>query len=124
MGAIDLATQTTKGIRNTATFFDEKSLRKRYPRYIPLDGSLSLYNPDEAEAQHILTTLHKGKYQNEKLLYHKWFLDGKERRLLLVSEKHLLFRRGEKFTKVWKIKFKGFFSFFFVFFYLKHFFFL
>ena len=35
MGVIDLATQTTKGIRNTATLFDNKiSNRKRPPRFL------------------------------------------------------------------------------------------
>ena len=34
VGAVDLVSQTTRGIRNTTTYFDSKSRRKRAPRYI------------------------------------------------------------------------------------------
>lgn len=43
MGVIDLATQTTKGIRNTATLFDNKvTTRKRLPRYFGPEGVLEV----------------------------------------------------------------------------------
>lgn len=34
VGVVDLATKTTEGIRNTTTYFDEKSYRVRPPRFI------------------------------------------------------------------------------------------
>lgn len=107
MGAIDFATQTAKGLRNTATLFDEKVQRKRLPRYVPPDGSLQPYNDEVAKGQNLMMTLHKGKYQNEKFLYHKYINEGKGGRLLLVSNVHILYRKADNLAKLWKVSFSG-----------------
>jgi hypothetical protein len=45
VGAIDFATQTTRGIRNTATFWDQsKCVRRRPPRHFSADKILEVAN--------------------------------------------------------------------------------
>lgn len=44
VGVIDLATQTTKGLRNTASMFDVKVTRRRPPRYFGPEKILTTYS--------------------------------------------------------------------------------
>jgi len=110
VGVIDFATQTTKGIRNTATFFDPKARqRRRPPRHFGTDKLLEPYDKNKAEGNEILVLLDNSKHRSETYLYHKILLskspkEKKQRkRLLLVTNEHLFYRTPNNYKPKWKL---------------------
>ena len=92
VGAIDLVTKTTEGIRNTATYWDElKRHRIRAPRYFGPDKVLRPYHPKKSEGQEILYHLEDGRYTNEWYVFHIK-LGSKT---LLLSSRHILYVKGD-----------------------------
>eukprot|EP01114_Cavostelium_apophysatum_P004048 TRINITY_DN1418_c0_g1_i1.p1 TRINITY_DN1418_c0_g1~~TRINITY_DN1418_c0_g1_i1.p1 ORF type:complete len:3212 (-),score=1062.70 TRINITY_DN1418_c0_g1_i1:26-9661(-) len=65
VGAIDLVSKTTEGIKNTTTVFDKKVERVRPPRYIGLDNTLSSYAEKESRGLQFLNRLNDGQYRGE-----------------------------------------------------------
>lgn len=87
VGLFDLATRTTQGIRNTATYFDKDVHRLRAPRGFGPDRVLTAYNLEKAIGQSLLRTIDDGAYVGEWHLFHCVTASDN---LLLVSNKQLL----------------------------------
>eukprot|EP00727_Mastigamoeba_balamuthi_P000803 m51a1_g1072 hypothetical protein (2769) ;mRNA; r:855370-865973 len=87
VGVLDLATQTAKGIRNTATYFDAKAARVRNPRYLSPGGALLPYDAHLSLGQTLLWTLSKGKFRGEQYVFHAEV--PAMQRVVLVSRAHL-----------------------------------
>jgi len=109
VGVIDLATQTTKGIKNTATLWDSKKVqRKRPPRYFGEDKVLEVYDRHKAAGATLLLEINPKKYKDDIYLYHQTFDSKSQGRLLLiVSNHHILLRKAKDLAKVWKISTKA-----------------
>jgi hypothetical protein len=88
VGAIDLVTRTTEGIKNTTTLLDEKKERVRYPRTFGNDNRIIEYDAIKSEGQHILYTIQNGKFQDEKYVHHEY---NKKLRCVLISDKTLFY---------------------------------
>lgn len=101
----DAAAQASEGIKNTATYFDEKpnSERQRFPR--PFYGTEQFYRPylaTDAEVKYLLHFYNEGEFANVSLLYtFDIFPDQKDKEdyfvLILAAEKILLwsFKKGK-----------------------------
>jgi vacuolar protein sorting-associated protein 13A/C len=70
VGMLDMATQTAKGIINTATYFEAKTRRARPPRHFGQDGVLRDYDEQSAAGQTILCTIAKGKFRGDVYAFH------------------------------------------------------
>jgi len=88
VGAIDLVTRTTEGIKNTTTLLDEKKERKRYPRTFGNDFRIIQYDAQKSEGQNILFTIQNGRFQDEKYVHHEY---NKKLRCVLISDKTLFY---------------------------------
>eukprot|EP01117_Protostelium_nocturnum_P009173 TRINITY_DN3284_c0_g1_i3.p1 TRINITY_DN3284_c0_g1~~TRINITY_DN3284_c0_g1_i3.p1 ORF type:complete len:3093 (+),score=888.87 TRINITY_DN3284_c0_g1_i3:80-9358(+) len=103
VGVIDLATQTTKGLRNTASMFDAKITRNRPPRYFGPEKMLEVYSREKAVGVSILFEISGGNLRDEIYTFHirinhpKW---GKI--ILLVTNKRVLLRKNEDLSKIWE----------------------
>lgn len=91
VGAIDLVTKTTEGIRNTTTFFEERERhRVRLPRHIADDRVLRPYSRDAAIGVFILRTQLPAPFNAEDT-YHASFYTGPiSRRVFLLSAYHVI----------------------------------
>jgi hypothetical protein len=114
VGVIDLATQTTRGIRNTATMFDGKARqRRRPPRYFGTEAVLEPYDKAKAIGVEKMMMLDDGKYKLEVYLYHVELEHTvpkekkPKKRLLLVTDKHIFFRTPKSLKDIWKAKMGG-----------------
>src|SRR3990167_6350300 len=71
VGAVDMLTRTAEGIRNTATYWEEKNRgRVRPPRYFGRDKVLEIYSEHRAIGQEILYTLELGRYRSNFYIDH------------------------------------------------------
>lgn len=103
VGAVDLVTRTTEGIKNTTTYMDEKSKAPiRPPRYFGADGLVRIFDYEKAAGQLVLRTLteRRGRrdiYESHVLLKEK---------LVVLSRRHifLLNQDGINFGSKWKIE--------------------
>ena len=93
VGVVDLVTDTAEGIKNTATYFDAKAGRVRYPRFIPERKLLLPYNQGKSEGQLVLRELDKGEYMRDFYKYHQKIADD---RFVLISDKRVLYLKGTK----------------------------
>jgi len=105
VGAIDLATQTTKGICNTTTMWDVRNVdRRRLPRYIGPEGILQVYDKEKAYGASLLLKINSKKYRDDFYLYHEIINEPMQGRLtLIVTRQHILLRKGKELSKVWKM---------------------
>jgi vacuolar protein sorting-associated protein 13A/C len=99
VGAIDLATQTTKGIRNTATMWEASAERRRPPRVFDQDKTLEPYSMLQAEGSELMRKMSKGKHKHEEYLYHAYL--GQPDRIVLVTNEHIFLRNRLDLHKVW-----------------------
>jgi len=106
VGVIDLATQTTKGLRNTASMFDVKVSRKRPPRYFGPEKMLTVYSREKSAGVQLLYELAGGAYRDETYIYHLRMSHPKLGKIILiVTDKHIFLRKGEgDYGKVWDEK--------------------
>lgn len=103
VGAVDLVTRTTEGIKNTTTYMDEKQKAPiRPPRYFGADGLVRIFDYEKAAGQLVLRTLteRRGRrdiYESHVLLKEK---------LVVLSRKHIfvLNQDGINFGSKWKIE--------------------
>lgn len=103
VGAVDLVTRTTEGIKNTTTYMDEKSKAPiRPPRYFGADGLVRIFDYEKAAGQLVLRTLteRRGRrdiYESHVLLKEK---------LVILSRRHVfvLNQDGLNFGSKWKIE--------------------
>lgn len=103
VGAVDLVTRTTEGIKNTTTYMDEKSKAPiRPPRYFGADGLTRIFDYEKAAGQLVLRTLteRRGRrdiYESHVLLKEK---------LVILSRRHIfvLNQDGLNFGSKWKIE--------------------
>jgi vacuolar protein sorting-associated protein 13A/C len=99
MGVMDLATQTTKGIRNTTTMFDKKvTSRKRPPRYIGPDKVLEPYNREKAEGAELMTLVDDNQFKDDTYLTH---IPIGTDRVLLATAQHIIFTKKDDNKLVW-----------------------
>jgi vacuolar protein sorting-associated protein 13A/C len=113
VGVLDLATQTTKGIRNTATYWDTTNVtRVRPPRYVGPDKILRVFDAHKAEGAEVLYRMSNGKYKNSMYLYHKILLpspdsSNKSLRMVMVTNEFLFLRKGKSARGEWKEKIRS-----------------
>jgi len=100
IGAIDMVTRTTEGIKNTAMSRDK--IRVRPPRYFGDDKKLHIYNIDKSFGQEILKTMLDGKYRNETYQFH-FILEDKT--MIIVTTTYLLYcLKTVELGKKWGVK--------------------
>jgi len=98
VGAIDLITRTTEGVRNTTMMGDKKVERKRPPRYFATGARLRTYSLYEAEGQELLHSLGSfGEYWDHVYWYHEEF---DRKRVLLLSDKAVFYIKRKRIE--WK----------------------
>jgi len=104
VGVIDLATQTTKGLRNTASMFDSKVHRKRPPRYFGPEKVLTVYSREKSAGVQLLYELSGGAYRDEEYIYHLRMSHVRLGKIvLLITNKHIFLRKGEgDYAKIWE----------------------
>lgn len=107
-GVLDAASKTSEGIKNTATYFDEKANmnRQRYPR--PFYGTEQFYRPylvTDAEVMYLLQLYNEGQYANISLLYtFDVFPNNKDREdyyVLVLAQESVLYWSSKKGMVVW-----------------------
>jgi len=87
IGAIDLATRVSQGIKSTAKWHEKSFYRVRPPRGFGPERLLMEYRLDKAIGHSILCSLEDSPITEEWHLFH--CLSGTENQLLLVSNKNL-----------------------------------
>eukprot|EP01095_Lingulamoeba_sp_RSL-Kostka_P000738 TRINITY_DN11022_c0_g1_i1.p1 TRINITY_DN11022_c0_g1~~TRINITY_DN11022_c0_g1_i1.p1 ORF type:complete len:360 (+),score=133.32 TRINITY_DN11022_c0_g1_i1:132-1211(+) len=98
VGVVDMVTDTTEGIKNTAIYFDEKNkFRVRPPRYIGNDKILYSYNFVPSLGQLCLKTLEDGEFQNHYYFRH-WKIG--ESRYLILSNLAVFIVTGKQATSM------------------------
>jgi len=64
IGAVDLVSRTTEGIKNTTVYFDEKLKAPiRPPRYFPPDLLVTVFDFDKSLGQQVTRTLQEEEYR-------------------------------------------------------------
>ena len=105
IGAFDLASNITEGVRNTTTVFDQEGLdRVRLTRFIGTDGIVRPYSQREALGQFWLKTIDNGKYFNEDYIAHLE-LTGKDM-LVMLTYNSIMVVRTKKLTTEWDVALK------------------
>ncbi|KAF2103644.1 vacuolar protein sorting-associated protein 13 [Rhizodiscina lignyota] len=105
IGAFDLASNISEGVRNTTTVFDQEGLdRVRLTRFIGIDGIVRPYSQREALGQFWLKTLDNGKYFNEDYIAHLE-LPGKDM-LVMLTYNGMMLVRTKKLTTEWDVPLK------------------
>jgi len=110
VGAVDLVTKTTEGIKNTTIFFEEQAKnRVRLPRHFSQEKILEVWNKQKSEAYMMLKTIERGKYNNDMYIYSE--IIGIERInsvkitiWVIISDEHLMQINAEDtktFTLTW-----------------------
>ncbi len=101
--ALKMGTSFTQGIEQTVTFIGKGCVpqmgRIRYPRYITPASIVVTYNEELSEARLLLDTVEKQKYAGENILVFELVhqkKEGKDLRLVVITEKRLLVLNGEK----------------------------
>eukprot|EP01130_Rhizamoeba_saxonica_P014663 TRINITY_DN6427_c0_g2_i1.p1 TRINITY_DN6427_c0_g2~~TRINITY_DN6427_c0_g2_i1.p1 ORF type:complete len:1673 (-),score=349.86 TRINITY_DN6427_c0_g2_i1:65-4918(-) len=88
IGAIDLVTRTTEGIKNTTNYFDNNdSGRVRPPRFFSPSRIITTYDPKLAYGQLLLNSIKSGQYHKEYYRYHIYLTEEK---CVLISNIHLI----------------------------------
>jgi vacuolar protein sorting-associated protein 13A/C len=105
IGVVDFVTRTAEGMRNTATYWEEKRRgRVRPPRYFGRDKVLELYSEPKALGQELLYTLELGKYRKEFYVHHI----EEENTIIIVSDNHILsVNKLNVKQEEWHVKIKG-----------------
>ena len=109
VGAVDLVTRTTEGIKNTATLGDAVlKVRVRPPRHIGPEKIVRLYNFKRAVAQELLVTADNGKYRRERLVAQLMLPAGSvliltDRAVLLVKKAAITLGTGSAWTCDWHV---------------------
>ncbi|KAI9686492.1 MAG: hypothetical protein M1822_003503 [Bathelium mastoideum] len=105
IGAFDLASNISEGVRNTTTVFDQEGLdRVRLTRFIGTDGIVRPYSQREALGQFWLKTIDNGKYFNEDYIAHLE-LTGKDM-LVMLTYNSIMLVRTKKLTTEWDVALK------------------
>ncbi|KAL9075208.1 MAG: hypothetical protein Q9157_004112 [Trypethelium eluteriae] len=105
IGAFDLASNISEGVRNTTTVFDQEGLdRVRLTRFIGTDGIVRQYSQREALGQFWLKTIDNGKYFNEDYIAHLE-LPGKDM-LVMLTYNAIMLVRTKKLTTEWDVALK------------------
>ncbi|KAI9714321.1 MAG: hypothetical protein M1820_000282 [Bogoriella megaspora] len=105
IGAFDLASNISEGVRNTTTVFDQEGLdRVRLTRFIGMDGIVRPYQQREALGQFWLKTIDNGKYFNEDYIAHLE-LTGKDM-LVMLTYNSIMLVRTKKLTTEWDVSLK------------------
>eukprot|EP01122_Echinamoeba_exundans_P014200 TRINITY_DN6383_c0_g1_i1.p1 TRINITY_DN6383_c0_g1~~TRINITY_DN6383_c0_g1_i1.p1 ORF type:complete len:3637 (+),score=836.27 TRINITY_DN6383_c0_g1_i1:160-11070(+) len=89
VGAVDLATRTVEGIKNTGSDVIIHK-RVRLPRFFPEDHILIEYDPVKAEGQNLLKTLENGAFRKQYYVYHLHIKNAKNCILFSNSRVFLL----------------------------------
>ena len=120
VGVVDLITDTTEGIKNSAVYFDEKKNRIRPPRYIGSDLILLIYDYDKSWGQFLLRTIDNAVYDNQFLVDFIHLVDEK---YLIISDKMILVLvvKPKNIVRKARFSFSGYFPFFFTIFLLFYF---
>ena len=112
-----MATQTTKGIRNTTALFDNKiTSRKRPPRYIGPENIIEVtmpfftitnnfqpYSYYKSEGAQYLANISGGKYKAEIYVHH-WVIPDSPQRAVLLSKTRLFVIKKDDLKIIWKEK--------------------
>jgi Vacuolar-sorting-associated 13 protein, DH-like domain/Vacuolar sorting-associated protein 13, extended-chorein/Vacuolar-sorting associated protein 13, adaptor binding domain/VPS13, central RBG modules/VPS13-like, N-terminal/ATG2/VPS13, C terminal domain/Intermembrane lipid transfer protein VPS13, C-terminal len=70
IGAVDLVTRTTEGVRNTTTYFDDDTqARIRPPRHIGTDRLVKAYDADAAAGQAAVVSLAHGRFADDCFMW-------------------------------------------------------
>jgi len=105
VGAVDLVTRTTEGIKNTTTYMDEKSKAPiRPPRYFGADGLVHVFDYERAAGQLVLRTLSERRGRRDIYESHVILKDT----LVLFSRHHIFKLEQDKlhFGFKWQIDWK------------------
>jgi vacuolar protein sorting-associated protein 13A/C len=103
VGAVDLFTRTTEGIKNTTTYFDEKSKAPIRPsRYFPPDKLVTTYHLENSAGQQILKTVEPAEYRKEHYVSHMAVKEA----CVLATTARLLFLEQQvlQFGNVWNVE--------------------
>ncbi|KAJ3092913.1 hypothetical protein HK102_000456 [Quaeritorhiza haematococci] len=101
VGAFDLVSNVTEGIRNTTTVFDVDLDRQRLPRHIGKEGILKPYDPREALGLSWLKGVENGRYFHEEYVAH---LDLRiEDLVAMVTSARVLMLRIKRLKVDWEI---------------------
>ena len=91
VGAIDLVTKTTEGIRNTTTFFEERERHRiRLPRFVADDHVLRSYSRDAAIGVFLLRTQLPPPFNTEDSYSASFYTGPVSRRVFVLSSYHVL----------------------------------
>jgi vacuolar protein sorting-associated protein 13A/C len=102
VGAVDLITRTTEGIKNTTTIFDEKlKARIRPPRFFGSDHLITIYNLEASLGQEIMSTANGGQYLNDYYEFH-CFVTKKNDCCVLGTKKLLLYLKQTLIGSAWE----------------------
>jgi len=88
VGAVDLVTRTTEGIKNTGNEVIEKK-RTRAPRHFGPDQLLTIYDSSKAEGQYVLKITENGLFRAQFYVWHS-FVDKHDSHCLVMSNSHLI----------------------------------
>jgi len=103
VGAIDLVSRTTEGIRNTTTIGDKETERNRLPRHFGPDKILEEYTSKEAQGSYYLDNVDQGVFKNEKYIHHEQLDDDT---VVVISEKRVVQLDKNSFVSNWMIEVK------------------
>lgn len=120
IGAFDLASSISEGVRNTTTVFDQEGLdRVRMPRFIAMDGVVRPYSQREALGQFWLKTVDNGKYFSESYIAHLELNSAsqgdrqadKNRQteasmLVIITYNSIMLVRAKRLTTEWDVSLK------------------
>eukprot|EP00817_Percolomonadidae_sp_ATCC50343_P008164 CAMPEP_0117427390 /NCGR_PEP_ID=MMETSP0758-20121206/7249_1 /TAXON_ID=63605 /ORGANISM="Percolomonas cosmopolitus, Strain AE-1 (ATCC 50343)" /LENGTH=946 /DNA_ID=CAMNT_0005213001 /DNA_START=1232 /DNA_END=4072 /DNA_ORIENTATION=- len=102
-GVIDAVAKTTKGFKNTTTYFERVDIqRTRFPRAMGPNGRLVPYQQNSSVAQNILWDLEKRKYAGDTLIAHV-HLNTPPSYLVLTPDYTILIliNSSQKYSKEW-----------------------
>jgi hypothetical protein len=105
VGAVDLVTRTTEGIKNTTTYMDEKSKAPiRPPRHFGSDGLVRIFDYERAAGQLVLRTLSERRGRRDIYESHVILKD----KLVLISKRHFFLLEQDKlnFGFKWQMDWK------------------
>ena len=107
-GVLDAASKTSEGIKNTATYYDDKpnQTRQRYPRsFYGKEKFYRTYLVTDAEVSYLLQICNEGQFANISLLYtFDIFPNEKEREdyyVLVLSIEKVLYFSAKRAEVVW-----------------------
>lgn len=99
---LDFASKTTRGIRNTTTYFEkEHRERTRLPRVFGIDGKLIAFDATSSETQYILHQLRNGIYSSD--IYECHVALQELTSVLILSNKRLVYVLKSSNIEEWMI---------------------